>query len=150
MLQRAFIILLMFELYSVVTGLPFPNSPPLPSHTLTAAPITKPSSISTPIPTSHSNGTIAISAPAAIKSTYSTLIIAPTSYAMASSTPKSASESQSQSGWSASDVGTVVFGCIGSVLGILTLWLTFWLGCQRFKLIVNGDFHKELQLGNLP
>ena len=150
MLRRAFIILLMFELYSVVMGLPFPHSSPLPSPTLTTAPIINPLSISTPIPTPHSNGTIAISAPAATKLTYPALTIAPPSYPMASSSPNLASQFQNQSGWSPGDVGTVVFGCIGSVLGTLTLWLTLWLGRQRFKLVIKEKFQEDLQLENLP
>ena len=150
MLQRAFIILLMFEVYSVVTGLPSPNSPPLSSPTVTTAPISNASLISTPISTPHSNGTIAISAPSATRSAYSTHTIASPSYAMASSSPNSAFKSQNQSGWSAGDVGTVLFGCIGSVLGVLTLWMTFWLGRQRFKLTINEDFEKESQLENRP
>ena len=150
MFQIAFIILLMFEFYSVGIGLPSTNSPPLPSPTLITAPITTLSSISTPIPMPHSNGTIAASAPATTKPTSSTLMIAPPGYTMASSPPNSASELQNQSRWSPSDVGTVVFGCIGSILGILTLWLTFWLGRQRFKLIIKEDFREELQLKNLP
>ncbi len=150
MVHRAFIILLMFELCSVVTGLPFPDSQPLPSPTLTTAPIISPSLISRPIPSPHSNETITTSALTATKSTYSTLMTVPPSHAMASSSPSSASKFQSQSAWSPSDVGTVVFGCIGSVLGILTLWLTFWLGRQRFRFIINEEFHKELQPENLP
>ena len=42
-----------------------------------------------------------------------------------------ASDVQDQSGWSPGDVATVVFGCIASVLGVLTLWAMFWLGRQR-------------------
>ncbi len=150
MFQIAFIILLMFEFCSVGIGLPSTNSTPLPSPTLITAPITTLSFISTLVPTPHSNGTIATSVPATTKPTSSTLMIAPPGYATASSSPNSASEPQSQSRWSPSDVGTVVFGCIGSILGILTLWLTLWLGRQRFKLIIREDFQKELQLENLP
>ena len=137
MSRRSFIILLMFELYPSVMGLPSPNSPTLPSHKLT------------PIPTLHSNGTIAISAPVTILSTHPALTIASPSNAMASSSPNSASQFQNQSRWSPGDVGTVLFGCIGSVLGILTLCLTLWLGRQRFKLIIKKDYQEELQLESL-
>ena len=150
MLQKAFIILFMFDFYSVVTGLPFPDSPSLPSLTLTTAPIINPSFISKPIPSPHSNENITTSPPAATKSTHSTLMIAPPSHAMASSSPNSVSKFQIQSAWSPSDVGTVVFGCIGSVLGILTLWLTFWLGRQRFEFIIHGESHKRSQLEDRP
>ena len=137
MLQIAFIILLTFDMYSVVMGLTSLNSPPLPSLNLI------------PIPTLHSNGDIAISAPVSTNSTHPALTIPPPSYAMASSSPNSASHFQNQSGWSPGDVGTVLFGCIGSVLGILTLWLTLWLGRQRFKLIIKEDYQEELQLESL-
>ena len=143
MFQIAFIILLTFEFYSIGMGLPSTNSPPLPSPTL-IKPITTLSSISTPVPMPHSNGTIATSVPATTKPTSSTPMIAPPGYTMASSSPNSASEPQSQPRWSPSDVGTIVFGCIGSILGILTLWLTFWLGRQRFKLIIKEEFREEL------
>ena len=150
MLQRAFIILLMFKLYSVITGLPSPNSPRLPSPMWPTAPIINPSSTSTSIPTAQSNGTIAVSSPATTKSTYPTLMTTSPSYAMASSSPNSTSKSQNQSGWSPGDVGTILFGCIGTALAVLTLWLTFWLGRQRFKFIINEEFQKQLQLENLP
>ena len=145
-MQIAFIILLTFEFYSVVLGLPYPNVPPLPSPTLTTQPIANPSTIMTPSPTPHSNSTIAIPAPAATKPTSSTLMITPTGYAMNSSSLNSASKSESQPGWSPGDIGTVLFGCIGLVLGILTLWLTFWLGRQRFRFIIKERFQDELQL----
>lgn len=36
-----------------------------------------------------------------------------------------------ESQWGPGDIGTLVFGCIASVLAVLTLWATFWLGRQR-------------------
>ena len=150
MFQIALIILSMFEFYSIGMGLPSTNSPALPSPTLITAPITTLSFILTPVSTSHSNGTIALSVPVTTKSTSSTLMIAPSGYTMASSSPSSVSEPQSQPKWSPSDVGTVVFGCIGSALGVLTLWLTFWLGRQRFKLIIKEEFQEDVQLENMP
>ena len=33
--------------------------------------------------------------------------------------------------WGPDDIGTLVFGCIASVLAILTLWATFWLERRR-------------------
>ena len=150
MMQRAFILLLMFEFYSVVLGLPSPNLPPLPSPTLTTAPIANPSSISTQIPVPQSNGTITIPTPAATNSKSSILIIPPSRYATNSSSPNSASKSESQHGWSPGDVGTILFGCIGSLLGVLTLWLTFWLGRQRFRFIIKEGFQDEFHLQDLP
>ena len=38
-----------------------------------------------------------------------------------------------QSIWTTSDICTVLFGCIASVLGVLTLWATIWLGRQRVE-----------------
>lgn len=35
---------------------------------------------------------------------------------------------QQGSQWGPSGIGTVVFGCVASVLGILALWMMFWLG----------------------
>ena len=149
MLRLAFIILFMFEFYSLVTGLPPPNILPLPSTTLTTASISNPSSISTPIPMPHSNNTIAIPIPPTTKPTSSTLMITPPDPAMNSSIPNPASKSESQHGWSPGDVGTVLFGCIGLVLGILTLWLTFWLGRQRFRFIIKEGFQDEFHLQDL-
>ena len=31
-----------------------------------------------------------------------------------------------QSQWGPGEIGTLVFGCIASVLGLLTLWAAFW------------------------
>ena len=42
------------------------------------------------------------------------------------SQPTFPTESQPQ--WSPGDIGTVVFGCIASILGVLALYLTLWLG----------------------
>lgn len=39
--------------------------------------------------------------------------------------------------WGPSDISTLVFGCIASVLGVLTLWATFWLGRRRALRIVR-------------
>ena len=36
-----------------------------------------------------------------------------------------------QSGWGAGDIGTLVFGCIASILGVLTLWAAYWQSCRR-------------------
>ena len=33
--------------------------------------------------------------------------------------------------WGPGDIGTLVFGLIASVLGVFTLWVTFWLGHRR-------------------
>ncbi len=41
-----------------------------------------------------------------------------------------------QSGWSAGDIGTLVFGCIASILGVLTLWAAYWQGCRRALRVV--------------
>ena len=33
---------------------------------------------------------------------------------------------QKDSQWGPSGIGTVVFGCVASILGVLTLWMMFW------------------------
>lgn len=38
------------------------------------------------------------------------------------------SSTPSQPQWSPGDISTVVFGCIASILGVLALYLTLWLG----------------------
>ena len=150
MFQIALITLFNFKIYSIVMGLPSPNNPPSPSHTLRIAPITTLSSILTQISTTRSNGTIVIPAPAATKPTSSTLMVIPPSYAMNSLSPNSVSKPESQPKWSPADFCTILFGCIGSVLGVLYLWLTFWRGRQRFILIIKDGFQDELQLQSLP
>ena len=144
-----FIILLMCAFCSLVIGLPSPNTPPVLSTTLTTASIPNPLSTSTPIPMPHSNNTIAVLIPPTTKPTPSTLILTPPDHAMNSSIPNPASKSESQHGWSPGDVGTILFGCIGLVLGILTLWLTFWLGRQRFRFIIKEGFQDGYQLQDL-
>ena len=43
-----------------------------------------------------------------------------------SSSPIGSLSSQQDSQWGASGIGTVVFGCVASILGILALWMMFW------------------------
>lgn len=46
-----------------------------------------------------------------------------------------------KSQWSPGDISTLVFGCIASVLGVLTLWATFWLGRRRaLRVVGNGMY----------
>ena len=35
--------------------------------------------------------------------------------------------------WSPDGISTVVFGCIASILGVLAIWATFWLGHRQFS-----------------
>ncbi len=47
-----------------------------------------------------------------------------------------------KSQWGPGDISTLVFGCIASVLGVLTLWATFWLGRPRaLRVIGNGVYN---------
>lgn len=39
--------------------------------------------------------------------------------------------------WSPGDISTLVFNCIASVLGVLTLWATFRLGRRRTLRVVG-------------
>ncbi|KAF6228544.1 hypothetical protein HO173_011846 [Letharia columbiana] len=48
-----------------------------------------------------------------------------------------------KSQWSPGDISTLVFGCIASVLGVLTLWATFWLGRRRALRVVGNDECRE-------
>ena len=40
--------------------------------------------------------------------------------------------------WGPDDIGTIVFGCLASVLGVFTIWATFWLG-RRGALRTGGN-----------
>ena len=40
--------------------------------------------------------------------------------------------------WGPDDIGTLVFGLIASLLGVITLWATFWLRRRR-ALYADGD-----------
>ncbi len=50
-----------------------------------------------------------------------------------------------QSGWGVGDIGTLIFGCIASVLGVLTLWAAYWQGCRRaLRVVGNGAYvHRQ-------
>ena len=37
--------------------------------------------------------------------------------------------------WSPGDIGTVVFGCVATVLGTLALWSTIWLGHRGSEVV---------------
>ncbi len=41
------------------------------------------------------------------------------------------SSAQEQSSWNSGVTSTVVFGCIASILGILAIWATIWLGRRQ-------------------
>lgn len=56
-----------------------------------------------------------------------TQILEPSSISTASSPTITSLNPQQKSQWGPSDIGTVVFGCVASVLGILALWMMFWL-----------------------
>ena len=48
---------------------------------------------------------------------------------------------QHQSQLSPGDMANLVFGCVASLLGILTLWGTFWLGrLQALRVVGDGAF----------
>ena len=40
---------------------------------------------------------------------------------------------QQNSQWGPGGVSTVVFGCIASILGMLAIWATIWLGHRQFR-----------------
>lgn len=41
--------------------------------------------------------------------------------------------------WGPDDIGTLVFGCVASILGIFTLWAAFWLPRRRtLRAVENG------------
>lgn len=42
-----------------------------------------------------------------------------------------------QSAWNSGLISTMVFGCIASILGILAIWATVWLGLQQIKCITR-------------
>lgn len=59
------------------------------------------------------------------------------SFSTATSSPIQHQQSQLSSG----DAANLVFGCVASVLGILTLWGTFWLSGRRallLRVVENG------------
>ena len=84
------------------------------------------------------------------------------SYPTASLAPE-----QQNSQWSPEGISTVVFGCIASILGMLAIWATFWLGHRqscpsmsqpRFVILKltpsiqgpDADHSDELRLQELP
>ena len=146
MVQRTLTLLLLVLRFSPIIALPYPETTSLPLHTWAPTPFSKYSTFQTPISTLNNDN--AFTTPSvtttrpANQVQYNASITTPT----ALSDPKSKNDIQKQLGWSPSDIGTVVFGCISAVLGLLTLWLTFWLGRARFKIIGNED----IQLRNLP
>ena len=48
-------------------------------------------------------------------------------------TTAASSSVQQNSQWGPGGIGTVVFGCIASILGMLTIWATIWLGRRQFS-----------------
>ncbi|KAF6219502.1 hypothetical protein HO133_003970 [Letharia lupina] len=52
---------------------------------------------------------------------------------------------QQGSQWGPSGIGTVVFGCVASVLGILALWMMFWLWQREPAHAVRPDENMDSQ-----
>ena len=50
----------------------------------------------------------------------------PSSTLHTSSSPIISLGPQQDSQWGPSGIGTLVFGCVASILGILALWMSFW------------------------
>ncbi len=59
---------------------------------------------------------------------------------MAPATPANATTStQDQSSWNSGVISTVVFGCIASILGVLAIWATMWLGRRQISLAARNS-----------
>ena len=58
-----------------------------------------------------------------------------------SSSPATPFSISDKSQWSPGDIGTLVFGLIASLLGVLTLWVTFRLGRQPVSHAVGDGMH---------
>lgn len=48
-------------------------------------------------------------------------------------TTATSSSAQQNSQWGPGGISTVVFGCIASILGMLAIWATIWLGHRQFR-----------------
>lgn len=46
-------------------------------------------------------------------------------------TTNAGTSAQEQSSWNSGVISTVVFGCIASILGVLAIWATIWLGRRQ-------------------
>ena len=55
---------------------------------------------------------------------------------------------QQESRWSVSDIGTVVFGCISSILGILALWQAFWMWQRQGSNVILSGTSPVLSLSH--
>ena len=62
-----------------------------------------------------------------------------------SSSPAAPFSLSNKSQWSPGDIGTLVFGLIASLLGVLTLWVTFRLGRQRGSRDVRNGLYPHRQ-----
>ncbi|CAF9932104.1 MAG: hypothetical protein ALECFALPRED_005213 [Alectoria fallacina] len=70
----------------------------------------------------------------------STQIEEPSSTLNASSSTITSLSSQQGSQWGPSGIGTVVFGCVASILAILALWMMFWLRQREpGQTIISGE-----------
>lgn len=49
------------------------------------------------------------------------------------------SSAQEQSSWNSGVTSTVVFGCIASILGILAIWATIWLGRRQTSFTASNS-----------
>ena len=56
---------------------------------------------------------------------------------------------QQGSRWGVSDIGTVVFGCISVVLGILALWQAFWMWQRQCSSAILSSISPILSISPL-
>lgn len=99
-------------------ALPFPLSYQVDFNTSTSTSLSSTSPVQTAGPTAPSTNLFSNHPFATIKSLATNHTI--------QSQPTFPTPGQPQ--WSPGDISTVVFGCIASILGILTLYLMIWLG----------------------
>ena len=65
-----------------------------------------------------------------------------------SSLPITSLRLQAGSNWGPSDIGTMVFGCVASVLGMLTLWMTYWLWVRQSSIAMESGITPTLHLSH--
>ncbi|KAL2042589.1 hypothetical protein N7G274_004348 [Stereocaulon virgatum] len=130
MIQLPIFLLCLFGLYPYGSAIPISTDFSVSVPPSTSTPIMAILSMSSPSVKIYANRTSLVPSATANSLSHAYPSTIPRTLSLPAT---STSDSQQHSGWSPSDIGTMLFGCIASILGVVTLWLTVWLNRRRLR-----------------
>jgi hypothetical protein len=144
MIQLPYFLLCLFGLYSYGTIIPTSTAYSVSVTPSTSTSVTATSPMSSPSLKIYANSTGHTSLlPSATENSVFHAYPSTIFRTLSLPTASTSDSQQHHPGWNPSDVGTMLFGCIASILGVLTLWLTVWLNRRRLR--YTADLRDETE-----